>query len=87
MLLATAILPAIEPLADTVVLEFVDDVIERHERVVDGDYLHIGIRRRGTEHEHSKTTEAINAQLCRRGSQTVNMSGVFKPSHSHIAHS
>ena len=62
---------------DTIVLELVDGVIERHEGVVDGVYLHIGIRRRGTEHEHSKTTEAINAQLCRRGSQTVSMSGVY----------
>ena len=42
---------AIEPLVDTVVLELVDDVIERHEGVVDGVYLHIGIRRRGTKHE------------------------------------
>ena len=68
----------IEPPVDTVVLELVDDVIERHEGVVDGDYLQIGIRRRGTEHEHSNTTEAIHAQLCRHGSQTVNMSGVSK---------
>ena len=68
----------VEALEDTVVLELVDDVNERHEGVVDGDYLHIGIRRRGTEHENSNTTEAINAHLCRRGSQTVNMSGVSK---------
>ena len=32
--------------------------------VVDGDHFHIGIRRSGTEHEHSDTTEAIDAQLC-----------------------
>ena len=58
MFLVTAILPAIEPLADTVVLEFVDDVIESHEGYVDDVHLPIGIRRHGTEHEHSKTTEA-----------------------------
>ena len=45
---------ALEPPADTVILELVDYVIERHERVV-------GIRRRGTEHQHSNTTEAIEA--------------------------
>ena len=31
MFLVTAIFPASEPLADTVVLELVDDVIDRHE--------------------------------------------------------
>ena len=62
----------VEAPVDTVVLELVDHVIERYEWVVDGDHFNIGIRRRGTEHEHSNTTEVINAQLCRHGSQTVN---------------
>merc|ERR1719284_1993038 len=56
---------AVEPPVDTVVLELVDHVIERHEGVVDGDHFHIGIRRRGTEYEPSNTTEAVDAQLCR----------------------
>ena len=33
--------------------------------------LHIRIRRRGTEHEHSSTTEATNTEQCWNGSQTV----------------
>ena len=42
MFLVTAILPAIEPLADTVVLELVDDVIESHEGFVDDVHLPLG---------------------------------------------
>ena len=47
MFLVTAILPASEPLADTVVLELVDDVIDRHEGHVDNIHPHIEIRRHG----------------------------------------
>ena len=54
MFLVTAILPAIETLADTVVLELVDDVIKSHEGFVDDVHPYIGIRRHGTEHEQSK---------------------------------
>ena len=71
---------AIEPPMVTVVLEFVDHVIERHERVVDGDHFHIGVRRRGTEHELSNTTESINAQLCR---QSTNTNLGVEPTFSH----
>ena len=45
--LVTAILPASEWLADTVVLELVDDVIDRHEGHVDDIHPHIEIRRHG----------------------------------------
>lgn len=42
MFLVTTIFPAIEPLADTVVLELVDDVIESHEGLVDDVHLPLG---------------------------------------------
>ena len=43
MFLVTAIFPGIEPLADTVVLELVDDVIEGHEGFVDDVHLPLGV--------------------------------------------
>jgi len=47
MLLATAIFPASELLTDTVILDLVDDVIDRHERLVADVHPHIGNRRHG----------------------------------------
>ena len=50
---------ASEPLADTVVLELVDDVIDRHERARRRHSLSHEESQTRYEHEHSKTTEAI----------------------------
>ena len=47
MFLVTAILPASEPLADTVILDLVDDVIDRHEGRVADVHPYIGNRRHG----------------------------------------
>ena len=57
------------------------------ETLVDSDHFHIGIRRSGTEHEPSDTTETINAQLCWHGSQTVISLVFTQPSHPYIVHS
>ena len=45
MLLATAIFSASELLTDTVILDLVDDVIDRHEGLVADVHPHIGNRR------------------------------------------
>ena len=47
MFLVTAIFPASEPLTDTVVLELVDDVIDRHEGLVADVHPYIENRRHG----------------------------------------
>ena len=60
--LVTAMFQASEPLTDTVILDLVDDVIDRHEGLVADVHLHTANRRHGiNQHEHSKTIEAISS--------------------------
>ena len=61
MFLVTAILPASVPLADTVVLELVDDVVDRHEGHVDDIHPHIEIRRHGNNTSTSKRPKPFHS--------------------------